>query len=324
MHILITGASGFIGQALAAAFLTEYRDAQLTLTDVVEPTVPAAASSHASQAKCVKSDLTDASSVESLFQQSYTAVYMLHGIMSSGSESNLELGLKVNLDSCRLMLDTIRQKRPGTKVIFASSCAVYGPPAPGAVLDEETCPLPQSSYGTQKHMIETLLNDYSRRGIVDGRACRLPTVIVRPGAPSPAASAFASGIVREPLKGEKALLPVGDEDLKIWVCSPQVVVKNLIAIMLVPKEKFANYSTNRLVNLPGQTVTVRQIIEALEKVAGREARDLIEKKVDEAVEKIVLSWPVAFRTTKARELGLHDDVSLEEIVQAAAKMLKKT
>jgi nucleoside-diphosphate-sugar epimerase len=323
MNILITGASGFIGQELTAALLNEHQDAQLTLTDVVEPTVPASVSSHASRLKRIKSDLTAAASVESLFEHRYTAVYMLHGIMSSGSEANLELGLKVNLDSCRLMLDTIRQRHPGTKVIFASSCAVYGPPAPGAVLDEETCPLPQSSYGTQKHMVETLLNDYSRRDLIDGRACRLPTVIVRPGAPTAAASSFASSIVREPLKGEKAVQPIGNEDLEIWVCSPQIVVKNLIAIMSVPKEKFAGYTTNRLVNLPGQTVTIRQILDALEKVGGKEARGLVEKKPDEAVEKIVLSWAVAYKTTKAKELGLYDDVSLEEIVQTAAKMLKK-
>jgi nucleoside-diphosphate-sugar epimerase len=323
MNILITGASGFIGQELTAALLSTYSDCQLTLTDVVEPTVPALSLSHSSRVKCIKSDLSDPSAVASLFSAPYTAVYMLHGIMSSGSEANLELGLKVNLDSCRLVLDTIRQKYPGTKVIFASSCAVYGPPNPGEMFDEETCPLPQSSYGTEKHIVETLLNDYSRRGLVDGRACRLPTVIVRPGAPTAAASSFASGIVREPLKGEKAIQPMENEDLEIWVASPQVVVANLIKVMEVPKENFAKYKTGRLINLPGQTVTIRQILEALESVAGKEARNLVEKKPDKDIEKIVLSWAVAYRTTKAKELGLLDDVSLNEIVKTAAKMVRR-
>ena len=203
MNFLITGGSGFIGQELAAALLLENKDTKLTLTDIIEPTIPHSASAEGPRVRCTKSDLTALASIEQLLQEPYDGIYVLHGIMSSGSEANLELGLQVNLDSCRMMLDVVRTKHPGTKVVFASSCAVYGPAPQGAILDEETCPLPRSSYGTQKHIVETLINDFSRRGLIDGRSCRLPTVMVRPGAPTAAASSFVSGIVREPLKGEK-------------------------------------------------------------------------------------------------------------------------
>ncbi|EON67175.1 hypothetical protein W97_06428 [Coniosporium apollinis CBS 100218] len=314
--ILITGAGGFIGQELAAALSSSFPDATLTLTDVFEPPIPP--NTNSSNIKSIKSDLTNPDSISSLFSTPYTACYLLHGIMSGGAEANLDLGLKVNLDSHRMILDFLRVNHPGAKVIFPSSTAVYGPDEPGQMMTEKTQPLPQSSYGTEKLMIELLLNDYSRRGLLDGRIVRLPTVIVRPGKPSAAASSFASGIVRESLKGEKNILPVR-EDLKMWVCSPRTVVKNLVYVMDVPKEKFG---TSRVVNLPGQTVTVAEILEALEKVGGKEKRDLVEKKRDEKIETIVESWPTNLDAARARELGMMDDVDLSETVQVFADSLK--
>lgn len=240
--------------------------------------------------------------------------------MSGGAESNLDLGLRVNLDSTRLVLDTLRSTHPGTKVIFTSSLAVYGPPsAPGEVYSEATAPLPQSSYGAQKLMVEILLGDYARRGLLDARVVRLPTVIVRPGAPSAAASSFASGIVRESLKGEQNILPVR-RDLENWVCSPRTVVRNLVRMREVPGEAFGG---RRVVNLPGRTVTVEEILAALEKVGGMEAREKVVEERDEKVERIVESWPTRFDTTKARELGFEEDVSLEETVRAFADRLKE-
>lgn len=181
-----------------------------------------------------------------------------------------------------------------------------------------TCPLPQSSYGAQKLMVETYINDFSRRGLLDGRIVRLPTVIVRPGAPSAAASSFASGIVREPLKGEKSILPVS-RDLEMWVCSPMTVVSNLVYVKDIPKEKFGK---SRIVNLPGITVTVQQILDSLEAVGGSKAMSLIEEARDPKIEAIVGSWPARFDITRAQGLGMKGDVTLVETVKAFADSLK--
>ncbi|RTE69523.1 hypothetical protein BHE90_016095 [Fusarium euwallaceae] len=210
----------------------------------------------------------DPTVVNDLLRPEYSAVYLLHGLMSGGAEANLELGWRVNWESHRCILDFPRRHHPGIVVVFPSSLAVYGPAETNigtpTRTSETTCPLPQSSYGAQKLMVETYLNDMSRRGLLDGRIVRLPTIIVRPGAPSAAASSFASGIVREPLNGMAAVLPVS-KDLEMWVCSPETVVRNLIHVKGVPAGKFG---LSRVVNLPGVTVTVQEILDALQAVGG--------------------------------------------------------
>lgn len=309
--ILITGAAGFIGQELAATLLLGNPSCRLLLTDVVvTPPVPAAAAEHASRVQATKSDLTDPTALASLLRthKSYAAVYLLHGLMSGGAEANLELGWRVNLDSHRNAIDHLRRENPGTVVVFPSSLAVYGPSQPGEVSSELTTPLPQSSYGAQKLMIETYLNDMSRRGLLDGRIVRLPTIIVRPGAPSAAASSFASGIVREPLKGEESVLPVA-RDLEMWVCSPDTVVANLVLIKDVPASRFGG---SRILNLPGITVSVQDILDGLQAVAGAETVALIKEERDPKVEAIVGSWPARFDTKRANDMGMKPDISLSE------------
>ncbi|KAF7554424.1 hypothetical protein G7Z17_g2902 [Cylindrodendrum hubeiense] len=318
-HILITGGAGFVGQDLAAALASSSDDLRLTLSDVVEPTIPKSVSQHASRISTVKCDLTDPSVIASLFKQPYTAVYLLHGLMSGGAEANLELGWRVNWDSHRGILDFLRLHHPGAVVVFPSSLAVYGPSnSEDPPTSETTCPIPQSSYGAQKLMVETYLNDMSRRGLLDGRIVRLPTIIVRPGAPSAAASSFASGIVREPLNGMETTLPVA-RDLKMWVCSPETVVKNLILIKDVPANRF---NLTRVVNLPGISVTVQEILDALEAVGGKEAVSFIKEEKDAKVEAIVGSWPYKFDTRVAEELGMVPDVHLVQNVTTFSKRLQ--
>ena len=315
-HILITGAAGFVGQDLISALLSFSSTLRLTITDLAAPSIPATCSAHSTRVTAVQTDLTSPDAVDSLLCPRYSAVYLLHGLMSGGAEANLELGWRVNWDSHRLILDTLRHRHPGTVVVFPSSLAVYGPStSKEAITSELTCPLPQSSYGAQKHMVETYLNDMSRRGQLDGRIVRLPTVIVRPGAPSAAASSFASGIVREPLKGLQAELPVS-RSLEMWVCSPSTVIQNLILVKDVPSDKLG---VNRVVNLPGITVTVEDILNALRAVAGDEAVNMVEEKRDVKIEAIVGSWPARFDISRATALGLVGDVSLVETIEAFAR-----
>ena len=181
INCIITGAGGFIGQALASALLDDPFVAKITLTDVFEPNHPISTKEANVEIKCIGADLTSLDTCKSLFTPDLNLIYILHGIMSGAAEANFELGLKVNLDSTRQILDLLRHTNPGVKVIYPSSCAVYGPPAtPGMKISELNTPVPGSSYGAQKHMCEVLLDDYSRRGFLDGRVCRLPTVRLLP------------------------------------------------------------------------------------------------------------------------------------------------
>ena len=177
INCIITGAGGFVGQALASALLEDPLVSKLTLTDVFEPSPPKSKAESKAEVRCLKADLTSLETCQSLFTPDLNLIYILHGIMSGAAEANFELGLKVNLDSTRQILDILRQTNPGVKVIYPSSLAVYGPPAtPTTKITELNTPVPGSSYGAQKHVCETLLDDYSRRGFLDGRTCRLPTV----------------------------------------------------------------------------------------------------------------------------------------------------
>lgn len=323
MKILITGAGGFIGQALAKELLSDAKVSSITLTDVMKPPVPSADNDSTSSPEITSlaADLTSLATCQELCSSTaFTHVYLLHGIMSGAAEANLELGLKVNVDSMRHMMDTLRTVRPGIRVIFPSSLAVFGPADQQQQQEkatENTIPLPQSSYGTQKQMGETLLNDYSRRNLLDGRIVRLPTIIVRPGKPSGAASSFCSGIIREPLNGEESELPV-PTSLKLWVCSTRTVIKNLIIARDIPTEAFSEVvarGSSRIVNLPGITVTVQEMLDALLQISGEKVRALVMDAPDSSVEKIVGSWPAEFNISRAIELGFQQDGDLVKTIQ---------
>ena len=311
MRVLISGAGGFLGQALASALLSDPTVSHLILTDVFKPSSPSQGSEIKTQVECSEVDLTSKEACETLLASKLDVVYLLHGLMSGAAEANLDLGLKVNIDSTRQILDILRREQPGVKVIFTSSTAVFGP-SDGQLLTEATAPIPGSSYGAEKLICEILLNDFSRRGLLDGRILRLPTIIVRPGKPTGAASSFCSGIIREPLKGEKSQLPV-ERNLELWVCSTRTIIQNLVYVKEIPKGKFTGRS--RVVNLPGITVSVDEMLQALKVVGGENALELVEDKKDEAIEKIVYSWPTHFDTSWAKELGFRQDGNLLQILK---------
>jgi D-erythronate 2-dehydrogenase len=236
----------------------------------------------------------------------------LAAVVSSAAEADLELGMRVNFDATRALLEGCRaQSLTNTRLIMASSVAAYGGELP-EVLGDMTALHPQNSYGAQKAMSELLINDYSRRGIIDGLVLRLPTIVIRPGRPNAAASSFASSILREPLTGEEAVCPVPVE-LPMFVMSPGKVVEALIHGAEVPSEALAPF---RAFMLPGITVTVAEMLAALREVAGDKAVSLVRHEPDPRIEAIVASWPGRFDTAKAKQLGFVGDESFKQIIDA--------
>lgn len=308
--ILITGAAGWLGGLLANAFIADKRieNPQFILADIVEPKAPQGV-----RAVTIKADLTDKSQIDGLFKTELGTpdiIYCLHGIMSRGSEDNFDLGVRVNIDSVRALLDATRHQGAAAKklikFIFTSSLAVYGGKLP-EVVTPDTIATPEGAYGMGKLSSELMVNEYSRRGFVDGRIIRLPTIVVRPGVPSAATSAFISGIIREPLKGLEALCPIGNSfdspelNLAAWVASPETTIKNFVQASHVPASAFIPYT--RVICLPGFTATVREELEALREVAGEDALKLIQFKDDPTNRRIVSSWPARFDNTYPLSLG---------------------
>lgn len=316
MKILVTGAGGFVGQLLAEQLLNQGH--HVVLTDIFEPPVPPRAATKSSNATCLKSDIyEDAGAVLS---KDLDAIYIFHGIMSSGSEADLALGYRVNLHSTLRLLDAIRTTCPGVRVIYASSCAIYGPPLP-ALPNEDTLPTPEGSYGAQKVMVEYAINDYSRRGILGPTFIfRFPTISVRPGKPTAAASSWMSGIIREPLQGLESNCPCPDE-FESWLCSPRTLAKNLIIALELKKEVLPAHK--RQVNLPGITATVKEMLEALEKVGGKDAVKLVKReRADEQTMGLLESWGVRYDTKRALECGFVEDQSFEGAVRDFAEELR--
>jgi nucleoside-diphosphate-sugar epimerase len=316
MNVLITGGAGFLGQKLARALLArgtlsgadgkQQQIDKLVLADVV----PANDFGDA-RVKVVTGDITDAQLMRSLIDADTASVFHLAAIVSGQAEADFDLGMKINLDASRLLLETCRAVGHKPRVVFTSSVAVYGGQLPDMVRDD-TALNPQSSYGTQKAIGELLLNDFSRKGFVDGRVLRLPTISVRPGKPNKAASSFASGIIREPLNGEEAICPVSPA-LRLWLLSPRRAIAALIAGHELSGAALGN---SRTINLPGLSVSVADMVAALEKVGGPEAVARIRFVPDPTVERIVQSWPGAWDDSRARALGLEGDTDFESVIRA--------
>lgn len=315
MKVLITGGGGFLGQKLGRALasangLNGQSISALTLTDLTEPAAIPAAFPVAR----VAGDLADRDFVTELFGDAPDVVFHLAALASGGSEADLDKGQAINLYGMIHVLDAARASGETTGkpplVVYSSSCAVHGGEAPEVVEDGIELN-PETSYGTEKAMGELLLNDYSRRGYIDGRGLRLPTVSIRPGRPNSAASSFMSGIFREPLQGETANCPVAP-DHPIWHTAPRTVIRNIIHAAGVPA---AAFGPNRNINLPGRTDTVEGMIAAMTRVAGPEPAGRITWNRDPFVEAIVAVWRMHFRPEKALRLGFQADRSFEDSVR---------
>ena len=318
MKLLITGSAGFVGTRLAQALLARgalggRRIGQLVLADLAAPRADVLADPRV-QARTG----TLLAQCEALRDEPFDGVFHLASAVSGECEADFELGLRSNLDSTRALLDTLRhwqaQGAAPARLVFASSVAVYGPdPAhawPGIVTDD-TLPTPQTSYGTHKLICEQLIADYTRKGYLDGRAARLMTVAVRPGRPNGAASSFFSGIVREPLAGLPSELPV-DTGVSHPLSSPARTVEGLIAVYEASREAFVGRTA---LNLPALNVTVQQMLDALEAVAGPAVRARVTMKRDARIAGIVANWPSGATGARAAALGLRPEPSFEDIIR---------
>ncbi|MDH3658717.1 MAG: SDR family oxidoreductase [Alphaproteobacteria bacterium] len=317
MHIVITGGAGFIGKKLAAALLasdgvvlegqTKQPLEKLTLFDVVEANgLPAD-----SRLRTIAGDIADSGQIADLITEDVDAVFHLAAIVSANAETDFDLGMAVNLDGTRHVLEACRSLGSTPRVVFASSVAVYGGDMPEVGYDDMILN-PQTSYGGQKAAGELLVNDYSRKGFVDGRALRLPTIVVRPGKPNKAASTFASSIIREPLAGEPAVCPVS-RDSVMYVLSPRRVIEAFLHALALPGEAFG---PARMLTLPGISVSIGEVEAALAKTAGQNVADRIRWEPDDMIQKIVSGWLPDFDAVRARKLGFRPDESIEEIIQA--------
>jgi nucleoside-diphosphate-sugar epimerase len=292
---LVIGAAGMIGRKLVKEL-----DGELIQHDVVP-----------FEGANAVSDLSLPGEADKLIASRPQTIFHLAAVVSGEAEADFDKGYRVNLEGTRLLFEAIRKQRDyRPRVVFTSSIAVFGAPFPDAIGDE-FLNAPLTSYGTQKAIGELLLSDYSRRGIFDGIGVRLPTICVRPGKPNKAASGFFSGIIREPLNGEEAVLPVA-ESVRHWFASPRAAIGFLLHAAALDT---ARLGTRRNLSMPGISATVGEQIAALKKVAGDKAARLIRREPDPVIERIVAGWPRNFDPRRALELGFRADSSFEQIIR---------
>lgn len=317
MHILIIGAAGMVGRKLTDSLLRDGAVGgkpieRLTLADVVAAPAPAG---FAGKLDSLALDISSAAAATQLIGTRPDLIFHLAAIVSGEAEADFEKGYRINLDGTQHLLEAIRlegAKAPyKPRLVFTSSIAVFGAPFPDAIGDEYfTTPL--TSYGTQKAIGELLLNDYSRRGFVDGVGIRLPTIVVRPGKPNAAASGFFSNILREPMSGQEAVLPVS-RDVRHWFASPRAAVGFLRHAATLDSSLLG---WRRTVSAPGLSATVGEEIEALRRVAGEKAVALIREVPDETIIRMVSGWPRNFDTRRALALGFVAETSFDDILRA--------
>jgi len=317
MNILITGGAGFLGQQLVQALCRRGELTKGEATEAIERIVafdsvgvsPATADPRVT---CVEADLGDHAALARAMA-GIDSVFHLAAVVSGAAEADYDLGLRVNVDGTRALVDACRALPRPPRFVFASSVAVFGGELP-AVVEDDTMPAPQASYGVQKLIGELLVGDCTRRGYIDGRAVRLPTIVVRPGKPNAAASSFASGIIREPLAGVESICPV-DATTRVWVMSPARAVSSLVHAHETPSSA---WGSQRAVNLPGITVSVSEMLEALRAVGGDAAVRCVRFEADERIARIVRTWPTRFNAARASALGFTADPNFDSIVRAYA------
>lgn len=317
MKVLIIGAGGMIGAKLAIRIAHDGQVASqavstLSLVDITAPASPLASSNIAVNTRVA--DLTKPGIADSLIDDEPDLIYHLAAVVSGEAEENFDKGYLINLDGTRTLLEAIRTRHTATgytpKLIFASSIAVYGAPFPD-VIDDDFHQTPQTSYGTQKAICELLLADYNRRGILQGIGLRLPTICIRPGLPNKAASGFFSNILREPLNGVSAILPVGDH-VKHWFASPRAAINFLLHAASLSRDAIGLRCN---MNLPGLCTTVAEELEALERVAGSDILKLVQQEPDASIQKIVSGWPESFTAKRAIGLGFESEASFDDIIK---------
>ena len=311
MKIVITGGGGFIGFKLAKALLARgtlaaEKIARLTLVDQAFP----AGLPEDPRLTTLAGDISDPKFAARAIAPDTASVFHLAAVVSGAAEADFDLGMRVNLQGMRNVLEQARKCVRPPRFVFASSVAAFGGDLP-EVLDDSTTPAPQTSYGSQKVIGEYLVSDFSRKGYVDGRSLRLPTIVVRPGKANAAASSFASAVVREPLAGIAYECPLPPET-GVWLLSPRRVVEAFIHAHDLPTSR---WGSNRVVNLPGITVTVAEMIAAMGKIAGSHVAKRVSWKPDARIDAIVKTWPVRFATTRAFELGFKADPGIEAVIR---------
>lgn len=311
MRVLILGGGGFLGRRLAKELtenggLAQGELTHLTLVDIAFPE-----NMHQdSRLECIAADFSDQAVIRSVLQHRPDVIFHLAAIVSGEAEKNLELGMKINFHASLQLLELCRANAFHPRIVFASSCAVFGGDVSKVVLDE-TGPKPRSSYGTQKAMVELLMNDYSRRGFIDARSLRLPTIAIRPGKANAATSSFVSAIIREPLDGKNATYPVPSETT-VWIQSPKRVIQNFIHAANLDEKLLGD---DRIINLPGLNASIQEMINSLAQITNPEITKLISYQPDAFLQRIVLTWPPYFDTQWATKLGFVSDTSTEEIIR---------
>jgi nucleoside-diphosphate-sugar epimerase len=317
MRVVITGGAGFIGRRLAQRLLQRGAIAgpdgrqraidELVLFDVAAPVPPIPPNN---RLKLVTGDIADPTTLRQLIDKTTGTVFHLAAVVSGQAEADTDIGYRVNLDGTRAVLEACRALGTRPRVLFASSLAVYGGDMPPAITDD-TPLTPQTSYGAQKAMGELLVNDYSRKGYIDGRALRLPTIVVRPGRPNRAASTWVSSLFREPLSGLDVFCPVTRESVMACL-SPRRLIVAIEAVHDLPGERFG---FSRSVLLPGISATVSEMVAALRRAGGEAAVQRIRWEPDPVIQKIVDGWPRAITARRAESLGIAADASMDEIVE---------
>ena len=312
MRVMVIGAAGMIGHKLVQRLLANPESlgepiSVIDVVDVIESNIDPT-----SEVKIVKwqADLSQDDVSQKLMAVRPEVIFQLAAIVSGEAETEFDKGYRINMQGSLNLLEAIRQQGHYPRLVMASSIAVFGAPF-AEVIEDDFALTPLTSYGTQKAIGELLLNDYTRKGFVDGIGLRFPTIVVRPGSANLAASGFFSNIIREPLVGKQAILPVS-RDVMHWMASPRAAVDFCIHAARLNGEEIG---PRRNLTLPGVAVTVAEMIEALGRAAGPEAEKLIVEKDDPAISSIIQNWPEQFNAARATELGFRCETTFDEIIQ---------